>query len=42
MKGLHAKKQAKMKKHLVESAQKPDWVIGKPGLEQDKVARRPE
>ncbi|KAI4336103.1 hypothetical protein L6164_014673 [Bauhinia variegata] len=42
MKGLWAKKQAKMKKNLSESAQKPDLMKEKPGLEKDKAARRTE
>lgn len=40
MKGLWAKKQAKMKKNMVDSA---DWEKGKTGLEiMDNAARRSE
>ncbi|KAK7291651.1 hypothetical protein RIF29_06964 [Crotalaria pallida] len=42
MKGLWAKKQAKMKKNLPESAQKLDQVKEKSVLEMDKASRRSE
>ncbi|KAE9610058.1 hypothetical protein Lalb_Chr07g0182591 [Lupinus albus] len=42
MKGLWAKKQAKMKKKLPEPAHKLDQVREKPVLEMDKAARRSE
>ncbi|XP_061338637.1 uncharacterized protein LOC133285437 [Gastrolobium bilobum] len=40
MKGLWAKKQAKMKRNLSESAQNSDQSKEKPELETDKTARR--
>lgn len=42
MKGLLAKKQAKMQKGMVDSAHKLDWVKGKASFETDKAARRSE
>ncbi|OIW00343.1 hypothetical protein TanjilG_27594 [Lupinus angustifolius] len=42
MKGLWAKKQAKLKKNLPEPAHKTDQVREKPVLEMDEVARRSE
>ncbi|CAL0325373.1 unnamed protein product [Lupinus luteus] len=42
MKGLWAKKQAKMKKNLPEPAHKSDQVREKPILEMDKALRRSE
>ena len=42
MKGLWAKKQAKMKRNLSESAHKSDQVKLKPGFEMDKAGRRLE
>ncbi|KAK4257104.1 hypothetical protein QN277_006736 [Acacia crassicarpa] len=42
MKGLLAKKQAKMQKGMVDSTHKLDWVKGKASFETDKAARRSE
>lgn len=42
MKGLWAKKQAKIKRNLSEPAQKSDQVNEKPVLEMNKAARRSE
>lgn len=42
VKGLLAKKQAKMQKSMTDSAQKLDWVKGRSGLETNKAARRSE